>query len=431
VISERKECASLHRLQATGDSGHLHFLNILEQVELILRQSEVTENPPDIHCLPPEVTEQYVNRFAYLDLHAPAASYEDESDPPSSIAQPDTGHKDFVGEEPQEDDIEESTFACHCFLRDWHAIKQYVGSLWSDYPDGKLSLITAAVASNAAFDTIERLHYALSEKFPKYKHYEGLEGLLLEDDNLGGFPPPRNMPRKMPDRAVDLKVFQSPPPGRECFALLKFMSDIHKKDTTVIDFPDVDSDFDWTQKCADDNATRDPPTIVAVLARFLRDMRAYCCALGGIDKPLDQLTLYASEFYETNEVTVRLVLECEIFVDIFFILRQNIFSPFVALGEAAKRASNSLKRYDVHVRVLGSDLRNEQLDEVFGALRTFVERCVERDMIAEFRLKGGEQWKHKRLGAFCLLKHHPILCGIMRFNIDRKMYHIGTSLSTS
>ncbi|KAK5164012.1 uncharacterized protein LTR77_010103 [Saxophila tyrrhenica] len=160
-------------------------------------------------------------------------------------------------------------------------------------------------------------------------------------------------------------------------------------------------------------------------------MLTFYCSHPGPEKPLDQLTSYVADFYKTGEVTVRLVLACEIFVDIFFVLRDGITSPFVALDKFADQTSSWLKRDDVHAKVLGCNLGDEYHATATQRLKPFVERSVKRDVVAEFKLEFGNSERSHDLAPFALLKHHPILCGMMLFHISRTRYHLGTSLSSA
>lgn len=53
-----------------------------------------------------------------------------------------------------EDDEYEKGFASYCFFEDMHRIEDYIKSLWEEYKEGRIDLITASFITNAGVDII-------------------------------------------------------------------------------------------------------------------------------------------------------------------------------------------------------------------------------------------------------------------------------------
>lgn len=87
------------------------------------------------------------NRFAALEVE------DTEELDNSSTVSPESVARVYELETPKDKKVleEERMFSIFCLLDDFWQLRDYVSTLWSDYKDEKIDLITASVTTNAAF----------------------------------------------------------------------------------------------------------------------------------------------------------------------------------------------------------------------------------------------------------------------------------------
>ncbi|KAK3050692.1 hypothetical protein LTR09_008058 [Extremus antarcticus] len=436
VIRARKECAAAHQREVAGagrstsDLGHQYFLDVLKQVQNILLSARPTCEPPnDQNATPVQRAESVVNLFEHLDLHAPddvAVTAGDIPLPTSStnatrekgrFAEPEY----YVPKSPR-DEIEESIFASRCFLQDFERIRKYLRDLWVDYRHKKVSLTVATITTNMAFDTIERLHRTLSEDFPRCKTYEDLSSLTL------GLDVDKLLSLEIIGGLGDAVILTDSLPGRQVYVMLRQMRDALQQ-RKFVDFSKEQAGYDWTRLCANDTPARTHRVVAALIGRLIPDMIGFALGIGGVNRPVDQLTCYIFKFYQSHEITIPLVFAGEILVDILFELGSDASMPFTALQDSTRRASASLGRYDMNVKlVLECDRTDLEIRERSLSLKQYISNFVDKDIVADWRSETGKLCS-KGLTPWCLLKHHPVLCGMLRFHFDDEIYYMGLCMT--
>ncbi|KAK3047412.1 hypothetical protein LTR09_011159 [Extremus antarcticus] len=454
VITARRECATAHQLEAArngaskSDRGHQHILGVLKRVLQTLRgispgngTSKVQEGCVSRAETSADQQEKSTrpknNRFVHLDLQEPIDSSGD-GDERSSTIEPDasTGATQYEFAKSDQDSLEETIFAASCFLQDFDRIRQYVRALWTDYRDGKTSLKVAAITTNVAIDTIERLHKALTEAFPRCRTYEELYDLILNDPNVGDLTPASLHADMRILRRGQTEVQENGVahllPGREVYTILKDLSEGHRLGK-FLDFHWKDNGFDWVHDCTDGATARTTPTIIRLLLRLIPDMVLFSVEyyLRFTDKsnPLDQLTSHIAEYYETQKISIPLIFACEIFLDIIFELRSDISRPWDELRDCGIRAQAALKTHYFHTKALADERAGPETLKRCHHMEVFIDDAVRKDMVTAHRWKMDNRPVMDGLTPFCLLKHHPVLCGVLAFNIDQSMYQIGLCLS--
>lgn len=325
-----------------------------------------------------------------------------------------------------EEPAEESRFACFCFLKDWHNVKQFVQTIWRDYQSRKTTLTVAAITSNSAIDSIERVHNSLVRQFPQYAEYLTLDVMILSDADVSALEDTSSLPREMRDNGAfaDRYDFQAPLPGRESFSMLQHFGEAYSRGIFK-DFHDEDTEFDWAKWCNEGTVFRTQLQKMNTLVRFVPDMIAFVGDLKGENNPADQLTHRIFQFFNTHKITVPLVFACDIFVDIMYILMIDIERPYQELLDVAKKATDTFKRYDVYTnKVLKCDRAMELTLKTIHVTQDCIQQLISEDCVATFRASHVRPLRDN-LPPHCLLKHHPMLCGMPRFHIDRSLYYIG------
>ena len=441
VISARQECAAHHRQisknagtpEDWSDRAHDHFLGLLEKVYRTLQHLSAAIEPFPRRVAIPErrhnANVSLTNRFEYLDVlesAMPAAEEEIVQQPPSAGKVKSAGGRQKEGKSTNaRASDEESVFACFCFIKDWYAIREVLKDLWSQYRETRVSLTTAAITSNMAIDSIERLHRALLETFPAFDTFTTIDDLILADptmeDSTSGEVLPNDM--RFGWEMEARYEFQSPLPGREVYSMLQHFAEAHRQGI-FREFPVEENGVRWVRECREKTPPRTQLRIMDILVRLIPDMIAFMCHLDDDGAPVDQLSSHVFAFYNSHKVTVSLVFACEIFLDVMFVLEGDVERAFGELQEAASAATASMRKYAIYTKALSCDSADAQINTHIETLAVAIKMLVSEDAVMEFRREHIRPLR-EGLTPHCLLKHHPILCGMLRFHIDRSLYYIG------
>ena len=450
VIAARKEFAWQYQRKENGmtpyvtdsDRGHLHFIRVLEEVLGVL-QSMVRpwENKTKISATTTsdkDDLKDITNPFEHLDLEEPSPWLMDAEKPVLDADQkslePETT---FEMETPKEDAAVECLFARFCLFQDFQHIRQYIQGLWEDYRDRKTSLVTAALTTNIAFHTIHRLHTDFAYTFPEYRSYASIDDVVLSGlyaERLAG---QELLPSDVRSTQTSAEKShheasthiddddESPLPGCEVYNLLEYLSDSYK----LYSFEDFDpslNHFDWSGERAISPPKNSQDEVENILLRAVPDCLVIMRSIGGAGTPADQLSCDLFEFNKTQQpdLITSLCVECEIFADIHFILLKDLNRGFQELSTAGNNGFSGLRQHEIHMKAMGVDRTVPVTRQHLAVLRDFVKTVIQTDLIAENRQK---HFGHQpgEVAPFCLFKHHPVLCGALKFHLDRSLYYCG------
>lgn len=394
VIQARTECALQYKHnidhQASNET-HKHFVSILKQVRHFLRLSRPATATQ--HASSPSTDARTINnRFELLELQQPVQWDEESVEIPS---------KEQLSTEG--DDV----FAHFCFLLDCHRIRKQVTRTWEQYRDKSISLVAASLTTNVAFDNIIKLHNDLVAVFPVYRSYESLEQILLDDTK-----PAENDTSRIKDIPEAL-------PGHEAYnVLLHYLQGY--QEGAFRDFHPEDDHFELTM------STPDSYDITKLLARTIPDILCFLLGLGGEHGPIDELSYMIQTFYESKELIVPLVFACNIFVDINAILFDDVQRAYYELKASALKAQVALRGINVHNKALQADCSIPITRKTLESIKTFIEIAVQDDVVVKFR--AAHVRPARETAPFYMLKHHPTLCGLLQFHLERSMSYLGIRL---
>jgi hypothetical protein len=439
VITARKECATQHKFgksgsNVTSNEKHDHFIRALQEVQNILRALPTDRAPECItglrsHSGTTESSPKMLtNLFDNLELHEPTQWIFQSNHTGYSDSE-----KDRPGEEPAQipeiieadiSETEDGMFASFCFLQDCDRVRQYVRSVWEDYRQRRVSLSVAALTTNVAFDIIERLHADFGRVSPKHSTYEALEQLILDDSTTSSIAGRHLEPSTSAlYGSVDPDSFETSSLGRETFSVLKHYREDYQN-RVFRDFGIEDNQFDWSTLCTGSHMERIPILVETILTRAIPDVVCFMLSVGGSNSPVDELSCNLLAFYESHKITVPLVVSCEIFSDIHFVLLGDIQRPFLELSSSADQAELAMKKSETHVNLLKTDCSSFETRASFKTLRNCMRLMVKKDTVTDFRQRHIVP-SRENLTPFYLLKHHPTLCGMLQFHIDRTMCYGG------
>jgi hypothetical protein len=394
VIQARAECAAQYKYKSrhqASNETHEHFVSILKQVRHLLRLSRPTTATYHQPC-PSTDASTLNNRFELLELQQPL-EWEDTT----------------IGSSPKKQlsAVGDDVFAHFCFLLDCHRIRKQVRRTWKQCRDKKISLIAASLTTNVAIDNITKLHNDLVAEFPAYSSYESLEQILLDND------------QPMKDDSSRFHAIPEALPGHEAYNVLSHFLQGYQEDS----FRDFDPEDDQHELTS---STPDSHDVTKLLARSIPDIICFLLAIGGENGPIDEFSHMLQAFYNSRELRVPLVLACDIFVDINAIFLGDVQRAYHELRASALRAAVALKKLDVHQKLLQADCSIPITRETLASINLFIETAVQDDAVANFR--AAHIRPARATEPFYMLKHHPTLCGLLQFHLERSMCYVGIRL---
>ena len=359
------------------------------------------------------------NRFGYLELQEPAQWLSD-----STITHaPSTGQAPSI--ETQAPDVqlsglsndEEAAFGRACFFFDCQRVRNYIRSIWADYRQHSMSLITVALTTNMAFDVIDRLHADFARAFPEHADYEELAQALSEYSKL---PSPTEQHQQ---GTVPASTHTSDPDRSEasmsCSKIVNVLEHLREgyEAGAFRDFPMDKNSFDWSTECLPEPG---PDTVETILTRAIPDIVCFICLIGGKNSFADEFSCSVFDFHQAHKVSVPLVVACQIFVDVHFVLLHDIKKSFCELQSSAAHIGSAMKKSEVQTKISKYDGSFPKTREAFTNLKDLMEHVVNKDAVAAYRRTNIKPIRDN-LTPFCLLKHHPTVCGMTKFYLDRTL----------
>jgi hypothetical protein len=170
----------------------------------------------------------------------------------------------------------------------------------------------------------------------------------------------------------------------------------------------------------------DSYNVTKVLSRNLPDILCFVLATGGAQGPMDELSYLLQIFYQSCKLTVPLVLVCEIFEDINFILLDDAQRTYNESLTSALEAEIELRKTEIHQNILEANCSELITRRTLESTKSFIKVLVKDDAVATFR--AAHIQPARAAAPFYMLKHHPALCGLLQFHLDRTMNYIGLRL---
>lgn len=147
----------------------------------------------------------------------------------------------------------------------------------------------------------------------------------------------------------------------------------------------------------------------------------------------DEITRYFRDLETKEYISLWLVFAIQLMVDMKWVLRAHMYHGLQDLTAASRRGTDTVRQYFRDSRkILG---RREKWHQKYdGGTLTFVgliDDWVNKDLITNAVVKLSKKKSQEGLGVppFYLLKHHPILCGLMIFWIEMENRELGVALA--
>ena len=198
AVAARKRCAAWFKMRSADPSSdgasnksHWAFIELLENILQTLAV-HVYDDAADTgrdhavsatHTIPSK--DVFTNYFANLSMACEEAEGENEAKEAHSNEQPlnDGAPKtslpqatyDLKIELDTEQKEEETLFAAYCLFEDFHKLRRFLKSIWSQYKHGDCDLATASVLTNTAFNMALREENRFNANFPTYTGFEKIQ----------------------------------------------------------------------------------------------------------------------------------------------------------------------------------------------------------------------------------------------------------------
>jgi hypothetical protein len=328
-----------------------------------------------------------------------------------------------------ETDESDLYFLIYCFFEDFNQVREYLQERWCDYLDGIISLGAVAVVTNTAFDMFQRAEKEMMSQIPRRSgltDYESLSNLLFLEaglahvnyqamDNVKG----EELDNLMFEEAdwIGLPVF---------WTLVDCLQ--HIGPTAIPLIPPA--------KPLKGPGPHNSNAMMRWGKDVIMELVGEACVLRGLKRRQgmaipaeDELTRGLIELLmHRGKVPIWLVLACQVYLDIRFILESAIsrgHDELVAKGASMNSIIGQYINFSKDVTDRPPPLLKHALDEV---------ECWITD----------DCWSHARsdcrtaigvdikgLEPYFYLRRNPLLCGLMVFRSDLTMNEHGLAVANA
>lgn len=439
VISLRKEYSRWVGQAADEGSraqieSHLYFVNVLQQVKGILRRQECAmpkgARPDEKDNRAPQGKDA-VNMFETLSLEEPEGALDSLN---SSVSVP-TGPKakTMAASKPvydMESLYDEVLFSSVLFFQDLESIRKLIRKTWSEYRAGRTELSTASLLTNTAIELIQRStkeHLDSIKRWPDAPEekdfiYWFYAHICKEDIT----------DRERPGDYIHMKTYEQAEriSWPVSFFLGENLSSLKAHQMIWYGFEPLDLSRERDEMLARDKLEED--------RRFINLM---CSELHMFNKLIttqppatDEVTRYFRDFDTSQYIPLWLVFATQLMVDMKCVLRTHMHHGLKDLTAASSRGTDTVRQYFRESRsILGRrEAWHQKYDSGILTFIGLVNDWVKKDLITKTVMnlsKKTPQDKGLEVPPFYLLRHHPILCGLMTYWIEMENRELGVALA--
>lgn len=396
-----------------NSAGHRHFIKVLEEVLDILSQSREVPEAMDYNSA-------LSGMFAALQVEEPVSEGAAPTRTPKQALKP------AVQYELETTDSDHA-FAIFAFFADINEIRDYLKTVWKDYRDGKLDGMTAAVTTDTGFNQIRRSCEALSQtpEFLGFKRSGILKMAQLEGNG---------------DHLV-AQVFLAEYLGGELLTdalsewtcghvgnkIASFAQVLDPKGVPMLK-PDhygvYDPEQDRSKLSKKQQDQEDLIVTMNILPEFVKLSRAQ--AHLPVEDELTTGLRIMMDTCDAKQLPMFTYFAFQILLDIHNVLRQHVVRPFDELQATAKRAVSTMDDYFRLSRNKQISTWAPQNDAAFRQIRDLAEQWALTDKCAQLPLQVPRG--APKVQPFYLLKNHPVLSGLLMFNLNMRLQEAGITL---
>ncbi|CAG7915523.1 unnamed protein product [Penicillium olsonii] len=422
----------------TNDMRHSKFINALEHIcETLERKTDRTSKPgvkqppsPSEALSDDANVENFTNRFTNLSVEEPC-------DTTAGTHPATTASRKNIKVTVVEDDNDEATQYClglvyfktMCVLEDLSNMRKFISKTWSEYRDGKIDLMNAAVVTDSALQLAQDLsedvesdwRSSLAEKMEDvpsiiFKITASIRGVDGPPSTKTGLPYDKDV-ADLADRCyITTKIVL------ESFA--KVMKADHLPVFKKGAFGTYDPKAVRKQMSLDQQYKEDRIILLGILPEFCM------INLFEVKRPTeDAITRSFTEFIKTKAITLGLCFTSQIFLDVHHIMRHSAEGALGDFRMSGLRIQKTIKDYQQLSRTHPQpEFWPKDYDEEIQHMGAFVKAWVLEDPLRTI----GMDPKLARPGPppekYALLSQHATLCGLILFSFNTHMQIVGQDL---
>ncbi|KAK6338560.1 hypothetical protein TWF730_002623 [Orbilia blumenaviensis] len=414
------------KLDEKADAGHLHFISILENALERLSSSgprvsvaeKQTPRNDDIEDQIPELLESLV-----LDNKPDAEA--DQKDGKSQTVH----SRNFEIEDEYDLELSETFFMAFCLLSDLNSLRDFIKETWTEYRDGMIDAMTAAVTTNSAvllgkeliedvFSKLDRSQFPDSQSIPTtlYKLKCLLDGIF---PNLG---------RRRPGDPFNLETLESADwtLAMATLFLESFIPVIQPKCSPFYrkgHFGPVDSSKPYSQRSNEEKFDNDREAALDILGEFV-----FFARVKKFDWLKDEITETMMGMMVTKKVKLEHAFCLQVLLDVGNALGAKKSAPFNDLRMTSLRAKKNLTSLLGIIKKCPCSSWPKTTTQAVQGILDFNESHLLKDFWLPLKSETAPGFKHIE---FHLLKENPVLAGLTMYDMNLNVQDLGlTAINT-
>ncbi|KAF2146868.1 uncharacterized protein K452DRAFT_242024, partial [Aplosporella prunicola CBS 121167] len=397
-----------------SEKRHSHFVDVLQRVKSILSPHMSSSEESTSAS-----TDKFTNAFSGLHIEEPSESFLQAPDmPPSPKTEP-----EYSAETPQ--DTGEAYMALYLLLQDYSKLRTIISKAWAGYKTGRYDLVAASITTNTALDFAQRLEAEVKDQFEKHGGIDRMLQVfyLVQCEQHGQDSQFRerrkdDMNFKMYD-AADTILFST-------YLFLNAFLDVIGSGYIPVYKPGhygiYHPSSDRNEKSSRQKFQEDKIILMELLPEF-----ALVCMNTNTIPAQDELTRGLRVLFKTRKMSFAVVFAAQIFLDIHYMLRDDVVRGFKDLQQTAQLIQGSLNqnfKFHASLRIENWPPSNDQgLHDILARINDWV--------TTDPFTKESQRLRRPNTEPFKLMKNHPLFCGLYSFSLKSLFQEAGVVFASS
>lgn len=412
-----------------SDLKHSYFVGILEKVQEVLRPRMSAKAEKPTSRTDGGKDEDSVSRFSSLQLYEPSQEF---LDAPNIERPSNASGDDTVYEAEPQNSFEEAIFAFGLMMDDINRIRSYIKWIWSNYRDGVFDLAAAAVATNTGIDLARNL---IDQVVPLCKPHGGackiaqkcfyIQAMVkgFTTDDISGFN----------NGKIDNTLYDI---ANNAFftanhLLLSFAKVLSPKQIPIYRegmFGTYDPESDRSRKTGRQKFNEDKVILGEIFSEAITLARMVP------NYPVeDEFIRGLRELDKTGDLPFYAVYAAQILLDVHHTIRNRAAD---ALNTVIMQISNIKVHMKSHLE-FHKDLKIDNWPASNDRMLVGFQKSVEwflKDPVYVAKMKVAQQHGQQvsdSIQQYRILKHSPILSGLVLYHFRAQMYDIGIAVANA
>lgn len=306
-------------------------------------------------------------------------------------------------------------------------MRNFFFATWAEYASGKIDLMSASVTTNTAFDFVRQQVDELTTRYPDLGGIAGATLLMYTTICAT-----EGVSAEYKERTSDHFNLDLCEGAQWCHLSTYQLLDAFTRVTKPKSIPVYHGQYGWYNAKADRSimSVREAYNDDRALLMQHLSESAY---LSDFQKPLpavDEFTRGLREMCINKSVPLWLAFAAQIFLDVNNILRSQPGKAFQDLRPSGLRTKKILVQHSkFHETLPDPDQKNwaRSNEDVLKEIQSDITFFVESDWFLPKAGPANMRSGHT-CGSFALYKAHPLLCGVLMFNLSLRMQELGQLL---